>query len=130
MATVVFWSGRDRYIRKPLGKSPITVLWKVFTTARSSSNSFNGGGGEGGEGGGEGGEGGEGINSVQQSDTSRSSHWLNKARGPCNEQDVNDTIDIWRQGAILLTLPIFWTLYDQQGSAWTLQGMYNIFFLL
>ena len=130
VATVVFWSGRDRYIRKPLGKSPITVLWKVFTTARSSSNSFNGGGGEGGEGGGEGGEGGEGINSVQQSDTSRSSHWLNKARGPCNEQDVNDTIDIWRQGAILLTLPIFWTLYDQQGSAWTLQGMYNIFFLL
>jgi solute carrier family 15 oligopeptide transporter 1 len=109
VATVVFWSGRDKYIRKPLGKSPVAVLWNVFTTARSTqssgSNNFN-----------------IGVNSVQQSNTSRSSHWLNKARGPCNEQDVNDTIDVWRQGAILLTLPIFWTLYDQQGSAWTLQG--------
>ena len=108
VATFIFWSARDKYIKKPLGKSPVSVLWNVLSTARSNGGQStdvrraN-------------------LESVPSSD-SRASHWLNRARGPCSEQDVNDTIDVWRQGSLLLTLPVFWTLYDQQGSAWTLQA--------
>jgi len=112
LATFIFWLGSNNYIRKPLGKSPVSVLFNVILTARKDNGSraatsfqsppqFS-------------------ANSAANNNTS--SHWLNRARGSCNEQDVNDTIDVWRQGAILMTLPIFWTLYDQQGSAWTLQA--------
>jgi dipeptide/tripeptide permease len=105
VATLIFWSARDKYVKKPLGKSPVSVLWNVLTAALSSGSDVRH----------------ANLDDVASSD-SRANHWLNRARGVCSEQDVNDTIDVWRQGSLLLTLPIFWTLYDQQGSAWTLQA--------
>ena len=111
VATFVFWLARDQYVRKPVGKSPVAVLWNVLMAARKGEHNTGGAGSSS-----------SSPAAPQSSDASRASHWLNKARGPCSEQDVHDTIDVWRQGAILLTLPIFWTLYDQQGSAWTLQA--------
>ena len=40
----------------------------------------------------------------------------------CGLQEIRDSISVWRVCSILATLPIFWTLYDQQFSAWVLQA--------
>ncbi|XP_074032360.1 peptide transporter family 1 isoform X3 [Leptinotarsa decemlineata] len=52
----------------------------------------------------------------------RSDHWLDNARGKFNVKLIEDMKIV---SAILLLytpLPIFWSLFDQQGSRWTFQA--------
>jgi len=49
-------------------------------------------------------------------------NWLDHARAEFPDSDVNDVKQVWRLVPILAFLPIFWTLFDQQGSTWSLQA--------
>ena len=53
----------------------------------------------------------------------RRKHWLDYARGTPKFSDelVSSVKAVWAVLPILLMLPLFWTLFDQQGSSWTTQ---------
>ncbi|CAB3368271.1 Hypothetical predicted protein [Cloeon dipterum] len=61
-------------------------------------------------------------------------HWLDHAKGKYDEKDIADTKLALNALSMFLTVPIFWAIYDQQGSRWTFQatrmngdvGFYNI----
>ncbi|KJE93139.1 hypothetical protein CAOG_08746 [Capsaspora owczarzaki ATCC 30864] len=52
----------------------------------------------------------------------RKAHWLDYAEGHHSRQTIENTKSLMRVLLIFLPLPVFWTLYDQQGSRWTLQA--------
>lgn len=49
-------------------------------------------------------------------------HWLDYAEPDYDRQFISDVKDVIHVMWIFLPLPIFWALYDQQGSRWTLQA--------
>eukprot|EP01138_Halocafeteria_seosinensis_P005675 gb/GECG01005802.1/.p1 GENE.gb/GECG01005802.1/~~gb/GECG01005802.1/.p1 ORF type:complete len:744 (+),score=80.52 gb/GECG01005802.1/:1-2232(+) len=49
-------------------------------------------------------------------------HWLNEARRSFDVFTVESVKAVWNLGPILCVLPFFWMLFDQQGSAWTIQA--------
>lgn len=49
-------------------------------------------------------------------------HWIDYACRVYPAQDVDDAKRVWAILPIFCALPIFWTLFDQQGSTWTLQA--------
>lgn len=109
IATLIVYSGKRQYIVNKPGRSPLETLATVIKTSlreRKRRRRNN-----------------EEIDDVDSS-TMIKRHWIEAARGNdgCSEQDVKDTIAVWRMISILATLPLFWTLFDQQGSAWTLQA--------
>ncbi len=103
VATLILWAGRRQYVQKPPGRSPVGIFFHVIVTARRERSSGGVPAGAAGR---------------------RGHHWMRAAEGQpgCGPQEVKDSIAVWRQCSVLATLPIFWMLYDQQGSAWTLQA--------
>lgn len=49
-------------------------------------------------------------------------HWLDHASDKYGSQLVNDIKATLHVLVLYIPLPIFWTLYDQQGSGWTFQA--------
>jgi hypothetical protein len=49
-------------------------------------------------------------------------HWLDPAARIYGEGFVGDVKALNRVLIMFIPVPIFWTLYDQQGSSWTLQA--------
>ncbi|KAI4482599.1 hypothetical protein M0804_008452 [Polistes exclamans] len=49
-------------------------------------------------------------------------HWLDHAADKYGQQLVNDIKDSLKVLKMFLPLPIFWALFDQQGSRWTIQA--------
>jgi dipeptide/tripeptide permease len=49
-------------------------------------------------------------------------HWLDFAKLQFPVRDVEDVKRVWYILPIFLALPIFWMLFDQQGSTWVLQA--------
>lgn len=49
-------------------------------------------------------------------------HWLDHANEKYGSQLVNDIKATLHVLVLYIPLPIFWTLYDQQGSGWTFQA--------
>ena len=49
-------------------------------------------------------------------------HWLDYSDDKYNAQMISDVKAFCRVFLVFLPLPIFWTLYDQQGSRWTEQA--------
>ncbi|GFS97778.1 solute carrier family 15 member 2, partial [Nephila pilipes] len=49
-------------------------------------------------------------------------HWLDYADDQYDTDLINDVKHLFSVLIILLPLPIFWALYEQQGSRWVLQG--------
>ncbi|XP_015171560.1 PREDICTED: peptide transporter family 1 isoform X2 [Polistes dominula] len=49
-------------------------------------------------------------------------HWLDYAADKYGQQLVDDIKDSLRVLKMFLPLPIFWALFDQQGSRWTIQA--------
>lgn len=95
VATFVFWSARHKYtVHQPQG-SPAVEFFTVFGAA---------------------------LRAPRQRGKLR--HWMERARGSpgCGGREVADAIALWRLAQVLAVLPIFWMLFDQQGSAWTLQA--------
>ena len=53
-------------------------------------------------------------------------HWIERAKYDGHEpEDIRAAIAVWKLFPILLTLPIFWTLFDQQASSWSTFIYYN-----
>ncbi|CAD5122586.1 DgyrCDS10998 [Dimorphilus gyrociliatus] len=49
-------------------------------------------------------------------------HWLDYAEDKYEPELISDVKAVLRVGFLFLPLPIFWALYDQQGSRWTFQA--------
>ena len=56
------------------------------------------------------------------SEKSSYKHWLDPAIPTYGHTFVDDVKALGRVLVIFLPVPIYWTLYDQQGSSWTLQA--------
>ncbi|XP_071444885.1 peptide transporter family 1-like [Hetaerina americana] len=50
-------------------------------------------------------------------------HWLDYASDEFDQKLIDDTKSAFRVLALFVPLPIFWALYDQQGSRWTFQAL-------
>ena len=63
------------------------------------------------------------------------SHWLDRGRREFGETFAGDVKAVYNVAFMMLPLPIFWALFDQQGSRWTLQAarmngnFFNVFTL-
>lgn len=49
-------------------------------------------------------------------------HWLDYAAPDYDKQFISDVKDVFRVSWLFIPLPVFWSLFDQQGSRWTLQA--------
>jgi dipeptide/tripeptide permease len=52
-----------------------------------------------------------------------SRNWLDYAKDEYSEEFISDVRSLLSVLYMMLPLPIFWTLYDQQGTSWTAQAM-------
>lgn len=50
-------------------------------------------------------------------------HWLDRAEPEYGAKLVSDVKAVLKVLVIYIPLPIFWALYDQQGSGWTFQAV-------
>ena len=50
-------------------------------------------------------------------------HWLDKANDRFPQKTIDDIKAVYRVGVLFLFYPMFWALYDQQGTRWTIQAM-------
>ncbi|CAH1102183.1 unnamed protein product [Psylliodes chrysocephalus] len=64
--------------------------------------------------------------STKFKERTRSDHWLDKAKGKFNTKLIEDMKVVCAILLLYTPLPIFWSLFDQQGSRWTFQ-LYNPF---
>lgn len=51
-----------------------------------------------------------------------SRHWLDRASSEFSPAEIADVKVLLRVCKVFLPLPVFWALFDQQGSRWTLQA--------
>lgn len=125
IALVIFTIGRKWYIIHPPQGSVLTKMVKVICAARREKKAVAASGApvdltplintrrkrrhlE------------DGVLSAPRPDTEP--HWLDFAKRSRPVGDVEDTKKIWSLLPIFAALPIFWTLFDQQGSSWVLQA--------
>ena len=55
--------------------------------------------------------------------TGKEHHWLDRASDRFPQKTINDIKAVYRVGVLFLFYPMFWALYDQQGTRWTIQAM-------
>ena len=109
VATYLFWRARRRYVHTPMAGSPFVRVWNVVQTARrvraGTLHSVDAG-------------------TVLEEDPNQQRHWYECATGHegCDHDAVSEAVAVARIGEVFLCLPTFWMLFDQQGSAWTLQA--------
>ena len=48
-------------------------------------------------------------------------HWLDVAVDRFDQKTIDDIKAVYRVGVLFLLYPMYWALYDQQGSRWTIQ---------
>lgn len=93
VATFIFWLGRKRYVRVPPKK--ITRVNFLNISFQALGN----------------------INKKQ-----KGQHMLDTVKGSFPEESVENTKAVWRVLAVFAFIPVFWALYDQNGSEWVLQA--------
>lgn len=64
----------------------------------------------------------EAISNRSKSISNTKSHWLDYAEEKCGVKMVADTKALLKVLVLYLPLPLFWALFDQQGSRWTFQA--------
>lgn len=52
----------------------------------------------------------------------RKAHWMDWASDRYDAQLIEDIKALFKVLFMFLPLPVFWTLFDQQGSRWVLQA--------
>ncbi|XP_022182964.1 peptide transporter family 2-like isoform X1 [Myzus persicae] len=50
-------------------------------------------------------------------------HWLDNAKGKYTESEISDTKSVLKVICVFMAYPVFWSLYEQPSSRWTLQAM-------
>jgi len=53
----------------------------------------------------------------------KNQHWLDAASYKYDQDTINDFKPVYSVGKLFLLYPMYWALYDQQGSRWTIQAM-------
>jgi len=53
----------------------------------------------------------------------RGQHWLDVANDKFDQQIIDEFKAVYRVGVLFLFYPMYWALFDQQGSRWTIQAM-------
>ena len=51
----------------------------------------------------------------------KNQHWLDAASDKYDQDTINDFKPVYSVGKLFLLYPMYWALYDQQGSRWTIQ---------
>ncbi|GAU99530.1 hypothetical protein RvY_10521-2 [Ramazzottius varieornatus] len=100
LSIVLFLLGRPFYRNVPLtgnilGRVVMCVSHAVYNRFRGRNTTHNG---------------------------QKNQHWLDYASDKFEKSFVNDVKQIMPVLKMFLPLPIFWTLFDQKGSRWTLQA--------
>lgn len=91
---VVFLIGRIMYvIRKPTGNVVLAVV-KTISHALS----------------------------VKRKSKEKKEHWMDYAEDKYSKRDIGDIKIVLRVLFLYIPLPLFWALFDQQGSRWTFQA--------
>ena len=60
--------------------------------------------------------------SVRSGKVAGEKHWLDRGKAAFGEQFMEEVKAVWNVAFMMLPLPIFWALFDQQGSRWTFQA--------
>eukprot|EP00102_Acyrthosiphon_pisum_P021995 XP_016659205.1 PREDICTED: solute carrier family 15 member 2 isoform X1 [Acyrthosiphon pisum] len=50
-------------------------------------------------------------------------HWLDNAKGKYTESEISDTRSVLSVICVFTAYPVFWSLFEQPGSRWTLQAL-------
>lgn len=94
IATVILVMGKSMYVHKPAQGSILTKVFGSIGTALARC-----------------------CTSREKKD-----HWLDHAKGKYDSKLIEDTKILLRVLLLYLPLPVFWALFDQQGSRWTFQA--------
>jgi POT family proton-dependent oligopeptide transporter len=93
LATLIFWLGRKQYIDvPPTGANAKGGFVQVAMAA------------------------------LRNWGTKKGESWLDNARGKFTAEEVEGAKAAWNIFKVFLTVTVFWALFDQQGSSWTLQA--------
>jgi len=94
VATVILVFGKNMYIHKPPQGSVMTqVIGSIWYATKKRFQT-----------------------------SEKPEHWLDHAKGKYSSQLIADTKILLRLLVLYLPLPIYWALFDQQGSRWTFQA--------
>ncbi|CAD7089903.1 unnamed protein product [Hermetia illucens] len=96
LSIIIFMLGKSMYIiKKPAGNMIVSV-WQCITEALRKRS--------------------------QEKRIAPREHWLDYAEHRYGRKLVDDTKDLLKILVLYLPLPVFWALFDQQGSRWTFQA--------
>ncbi|XP_062715725.1 peptide transporter family 1 [Aedes albopictus] len=96
VSILVFACGKSMYsIKKPAGNM-VVLVFKCIGNALSTK--------------------------VKEQDENPRSHWLDYAEMKYGRQIVQDIKSLMKILVLYIPLPVFWALFDQQGSRWTFQA--------
>lgn len=95
IAIAFFWCGRHKYKRAPPTGNIVWKVGKAVTYALKKKITTKG---------------------------ERKAHWMDWAGDVYDEQLIQDIKALCKVLFMFLPLPVFWTLFDQQGSRWVLQA--------
>ncbi|KAH8420455.1 hypothetical protein KR009_010558, partial [Drosophila setifemur] len=96
ISVVVFVLGRSLYKMKPPAGNMVVLVSSTIWTALTTK--------------------------CKEKKTNPREHWLDYADGKYDRQLIDDVKVLMRVLFLYIPLPIFWALFDQQGSRWTFQA--------
>lgn len=96
LSVVIFVAGKKLYIMKPASGN------MIFGVSKCISDAFSGW--------------------RRERKTKPRRHWLDYAEPSCGQKMVADTKTLLKILVLYLPFPVFWALFDQQGSRWTFQA--------
>ncbi|XP_078369517.1 solute carrier family 15 member 2-like isoform X1 [Oculina patagonica] len=96
VATVSLFAGKPLYVLKPPAGNVMIRVFKIIGHAIS--------------------------NKVSGSGPAQCNHWLDNASDEYEQKEINDIKLLLRVLKMYIPLPVFWALFHQQGSSWTLQA--------
>lgn len=103
VATFVFWLGRNRFRRVPLGENVFrTVIHVIIASFRGWHRRRTSG--------------------ASVADEKAPSSFWDYAKAEVNHDAVEDVKSAFRVMVIYLPLPLFWALFDQHSTRWVLQA--------
>ncbi|XP_031574670.1 peptide transporter family 1-like [Actinia tenebrosa] len=97
LAIALFWAGRHGYKRRPPSGNIVWLVVKATCYALKKKISI------------------KGVNTKP--------HWMDLADDKYDIQLIDDIKAMYRVLFMFLPLPVFWTLFDQQGSRWVQQAL-------
>ncbi|XP_054729960.1 peptide transporter family 1 isoform X2 [Anastrepha obliqua] len=96
VSIIIFVLGRPLYISKPPAGNMVVLVSKTIGNAISTK--------------------------WREKKTNPREHWLDYADKKYDRQLIEDIKVLMRVLVLYLPLPVFWALFDQQGSRWTIQA--------